>query len=255
MNDYDTKPMRIWQSLLFTAVPAALIYVAIWVVAPAITSGLSQPFLVGYLICFGATEVGFFAAALVAYRAEGNPPNWRAFTQRYRLGRPCRGDIVWAIATLAVMLITYLGLGFTAQWLASIPAFSPHPVFPPELRPDAQANLVIGVFMGMHIKGAWWVLVAYVIAWLFNVFGEEMWYRGFMLPRQELAHGRLGWLVNGLSFTLLHIVWKWNLLALLPGSLFLAYAAQHRRSTWIGIVAHGALNFTPIVVIAAGVIG
>jgi len=153
------------------------------------------------------------------------------------------------------MLITYLGLAFTARWLASIPAFSPHPAFPPELAPDGQANLVPGVFMGMRIGGAWWVLVAYLTGWVLNILGEEMWYRGFMLPRQELMHGRFGWLVNGLSFYFLHVVWKWNLIAILPGSLFLAYVAQRRRSTWVGLIAHGALNFTPVVAIAAGVIG
>jgi membrane protease YdiL (CAAX protease family) len=255
MNDQHMKRMRIWQSLLFSVAPAALIYLAIWVVAPAITAGFGQPFLVAYLICWGTTEVCFFVAALVAYRAEGNPLHWRSFVERYRLGRPRKSDILWSIVALALMLITNLGLAFTAQWLASIPAFSPHKAFPPELVPNALAHLVPGVFMGMPIKGAWWVLVVYLVGWVFNILGEEWWYRGFMLPRQELAHGRLGWLVNGLSFWILHIVWKWNLVALLPGSLVLSYVAQTRKTTWVGIIAHGVLNFTPIVAITAGVMG
>lgn len=247
--------MRIWQSLLFTLVPAILIYTAIWVVAPAITTGFHQPFLVAYLICWGTTEVCFFVAALVAYRAEGNPLQWRAFVERYRLSRPRKSDIVWSVVALALMLITNQGLAFTAQWLASIPAFAPHTAFPPELTPNTLANLVPGLFMGMSLKGAWWVVVAYLIGWIFNILGEELWYRGFMLPRQESAHTRLGWLANGLSFWFLHVVWKWNLIALLPGALILSYVSQRQRTTWIGLIAHGVLNFTPIIAITAGVLG
>ncbi|HSB91454.1 MAG TPA: CPBP family glutamic-type intramembrane protease, partial [Anaerolineales bacterium] len=55
--------------------------------------------------------------------------------------------------------------------------------------------------------------------------------------------------------TLFHIMWKWNLIALLPGSLFLSYATQRRRNTWTAILAHGFLNLTTAVAIAAGVAG
>lgn len=171
MGDTNIRPMRLWQSVLFTAAPAALIYFAIWVLAPAISTNLNQPLLVAYLICWGGTEMGFFAASLVAYRFEGNSPHWTAFIHRYRLGRPSKGDVAWTVAALAGMLISYLGLAFTARWLASIPAFSPHPAFPPELGPDAQANLVPGVFMDMSIQGAWWVLVAYLAGWVLNILG------------------------------------------------------------------------------------
>ena len=44
------------------------------------------------------------------------------------------------------------------------------------------------MFMGMPLKGAWWLVVFYTIGWILNILGEELWYRGFMLPRQELAH-------------------------------------------------------------------
>jgi membrane protease YdiL (CAAX protease family) len=255
MDVQYVKPMHLWQSLLLSLVPAALVYAAIWVLAPAIIARFHQPFLVAYLICWGTTEMGFFAAALGAYKAEGNPLQWKSFLGRYRLSRPRKSDLIGAVATLVLMLITSQGLAFTASWLASIPAFSPHEVFPPELRPNSLATIVPGVFMGMPLKGAWWIIPVYLLGWIFNILGEELWYRGFMLPRQERAHGRLGWLVNGLGFWSLHVVWKWNLIALFPGSLILSYVSQRQKTTWIGLVAHGLLNFTPMVAITAGVLG
>ncbi len=255
MESHLLKPMRVWQTLLFALVPAILVYTAQWVIAPFIGTELRQPYLIGYLICWGTTEACFLTASLVVYRAEGNLPQWKSFIGRYRLTRPRKSDMVWSVIVLALMLVTYQALAFTAQWLASIPAFSPHPAFPAELTPNALANIVPGTFMGMSLKGAWWFVVLYVIGWVINISGEELWYRGFMLPRQKLAHNHLGWLANGLSFWFLHIVWKWNLIALLPGSLILSYVAQRQKTTWVGIIAHGVLNFSPIVAIAAGVLG
>lgn len=249
------KPMRIWQTLLFTIIPAILVYTAHWVIAPALSAELRQPYLITYFICWGATEVCFFTAALVVYRAEGNSLQWNSFVGRYRLSRPSKSDIGWSVIVLVLMLITSQALAFTAQWLASLSAFSPHPSFPPELTPNALASIVPGMFMGMPLKGAWWVVIVYVIGWIFNILGEEMWYRGFMLPRQELAHTHLGWLINGLSFWFLHIVWKWNLIVLFPGALILSYVSQRQKTTWVGIIAHGVLNFTPIIAITAGVLG
>gem|GEM_PF-2187334 len=40
------------------------------------------------------------------------------------------------------------------------------------------------------------MLAVCAVGWLCNILGEEFWYLGFMLPRQELTHGRLAWLVK-----------------------------------------------------------
>ncbi len=247
--------MRLWQSALFAGIPAVLVYAAHWFVAPALSARLHQPYLVTYLITWGGTEVLFLTAALVAFRVEGNPFRRTSFAERYRLQRPSWSDVLWSVGALGAMVLTASALGFTARWLASLPAFAPHPAFPAELTPDAMTSLVPGAFMGASLKGAWWVLAIYTLGWVCNILGEEFWYRGVMLPRQELTHGRFAWLVNGVCFWFLHIVWRWNLIALLPGSLVLSFVAQRRRTTWVGIIAHGLLNATPLIAIAAGVAG
>ena len=109
--------------------------------------------------------------------------------------------------------------------------------------------------MGFPLKGMWWVLIAYFFGWLFNIFGEEFWFRGYILPRQELTHKQYTWIAHGILFTLFHVFWKWNLIALLPGSLFMAYVVQRRRNTWISILWHGTMNFIPMIVILQGVLG
>src|SRR5262245_47483043 len=47
-----------------------------------------------------------------------------------------------------------------------------------------------GDFMGFPWQGAWWVLIYYGVVMLVgNIGGEELWWRGYVLPRQELAFG------------------------------------------------------------------
>lgn len=249
------KPMSLWQSAVFTALPAGWAYFAMWVLAPALQEFTGQPYLVGYLISWGSSEVLIFLAALMVYRLEGNSLKWVSIRERYRLRPPQRKDFAWALITILVMVGTYLALGFTSRWLASYPVFSPHPAFPAELKPGAEQEIIPGIFMGMTLKGQWGVLLAYLVGWLFNIVGEELWFRGFMLPRQELSHGKAAWIVNGLCFNFFHVMWKWNLIALLPGSLFLSFVSQRRKTTWVAILAHGFLNITTAITIAASVLG
>jgi len=254
-NQHTLQPLRPWQSIVLTAAPALVAYFAMWTLAPSVKAAIGQPFLVGYLISWVGSEAVIFLAALVAYPVERGIPGWKGMLERYRLQTPTRGDLAWALITVVVMVATYFALSSTSHWLAQFRAFSPHPAFPAELRPGAEQTIVPGVFMEMQLRGAWWVVIVYLVGWVLNIAGEELWFRGFMLPRQEVAHGKRAWLVNGVCFTLFHIMWKWNLIALLPGSLFLSYATQRRRNTWIGILAHGSLNLTTAIAIAAGVAG
>ena len=247
--------MAIWESIVFTAIPTVLAYLAMWILAPAFQKRFGQPFLVGYLVSWVSVETLIFSVSLLAFKIEGNSPGWSGLKDRYRINAPQRSDIVWAVLTIVVMLGTYLALGFTSRWLANFPSFAPHPAFPTELRPGAEQDIIPGLFMGMRLKGMWWVLGVYLIGWFFNIAGEEMWFRGFMLPRQELSHGRLAWFVNGLCFNSFHIMWKWNLIALLPGSLILSYVTQRRKNTSVAIVVHGLLNVSTMIAIAAGVAG
>jgi membrane protease YdiL (CAAX protease family) len=96
-------------------------------------------------------------------------------------------------------------------------------------------------------------VLLYFVGWFFNIFGEEFWFRGYILPRQELAFGKATWLVNGLMFTLNHIWQPWILIAILPSSLLLAYSVQSRKNTWIGILQHGFVNFGLLVFLIIGV--
>jgi membrane protease YdiL (CAAX protease family) len=76
---------------------------------------------------------------------------------------------------------------------------------------------------------------------LFNtVLGEELLFRGYLLPRMNGAFGRGDWVVNGLLFTVYHLHVPWVMPGTLVESFLLAYPTKHYRSAWIGIAVHSA---------------
>jgi membrane protease YdiL (CAAX protease family) len=121
--------------------------------------------------------------------------------------------------------------------------------------PRAAAAGIPTDLLGVPLKGAWWVLGVYFLALCFNIYGEEFWWRGYILPRQELAHGRWAWLVHGILWNLFHVFWKWNLIALIPQTLSLSFVAYKTKNTTPGILVHWINNGLGLVMILLGVLG
>jgi membrane protease YdiL (CAAX protease family) len=249
------QPLSWVLSSLILLLIGTLYYLAFHYLIPDILKRTGQPYLVAYLWVWGGSMGLILSVSLFLYLLEGYPLTWTAFATRYRLERMSGKDWLWALAVLIVTAGCYFGLSGTARWLASMPVFAPVPLAPAELRPDVAGNLIPGQFFGIAVQGQWWVVIVYFIGWIFNILGEEFFYRSWILPRQELAFGKYAWLVNGTMFTFQHWMQPFNFLAIWPGALFMAWAIQHRRNTWIGILQHGLLNFGALVMLIQWVIG
>jgi membrane protease YdiL (CAAX protease family) len=213
------------------------------------------PYFKGYLAGYVLTMGLFFSAALIAYLLEGNPRSWKALKSRYRLAKMSKGDWWWVMGMIAVTFLAYFGLSFTGNWVQSVPFLAPREAWPAEFGPGGTNQLVAGEFMGLSITGQWWVIGVYFLGWFLNISGEEFWFRGYILPRQELAFGKRAWLANGLMFTFNHLWQPWIMIAILPVSLLLVYVVQRRRNTWIGIIQHGIVNIGLLFYLVAGVMG
>jgi membrane protease YdiL (CAAX protease family) len=234
---------------------ASVLYVTHYILIPSYTESTGKPYLIGYLWGWTLTMGLVFSVSLALYKLEGNPTSWSSFAIRFRFDHMPLQDWFWSLGVIVVATGFMLGLSFTAEWLAKIPFLSPHPLFPAELRPGALTDPIAGEFMGLTLKGQWGIAIAYFIGWLLNIFGEEFFYRGWMLPRQEVSFEKYAWAVNGTMFCFQHFMQPWNFLAIWPGALFMAFVIQRRQNTWIGIVQHGLMNFTVLIFIIRGVIG
>jgi membrane protease YdiL (CAAX protease family) len=237
-------PLPLWKSILLFATTSAAIYLGIYHFIPILEEqGLT--FLSSYLICFYPTFVILFLLAIVLYVLEGNPVSWSVFKSRYRL-YPIKGKTwIWVTCLFTFGVAASLGLSFTARWLASFPLFKPPVFLPSEINPLKAA--IPDTFMATSVHGRWGYAAAYFLGWLFNIFGEELLWRGFMLPRQEVSYGKWAWLVHGILWTGWHFYWKWNLISLLPITLGLPFVVQKTKNTTVAIIAHGAANLIPLI--------
>lgn len=249
------KPLSWGPSFLALFCVALMYYGTHYVFVPYFTKVSGQPYLVGYLIGWITTVGIIFIASMLAYKFERNKFNLKDFTIRFRLKKISGRDWLWTIVLIFVVLVTYFGLTSASEWLASFKLFAPHPDFPPDMSPEGVSNLEQGVLFGMTLKGKWWIIIAYLFGWVLNILGEEFWYRGWMLPRQEVAFGKYAWLINGTMFTFQHWMQPWNFLAILPGALFMSFVLQLRKNTWIGIIQHGLINLGLFIHVIRGVIG
>ena len=85
----------------------------------------------------------------------------------------------------------------------------------------------------------WFAIIAALI--VFNtVLGEELLFRGFLLPRMNGVLGRWDWRANGVLFAVYHLHMPWVIPTTLLDAFILAYPSRRYRSALIGIAVHSA---------------
>jgi uncharacterized protein len=91
------------------------------------------------------------------------------------------------------------------------------------------------------LDGAWGWYGLLLVMFLFNTaLGEELLFRGYLLPRMNGAFGRGDWVANGILFAGYHLHVPWVIPASLLDTFILAYPSKRYRSAWIGIAVHSA---------------
>jgi len=172
-----TRPMSFALALLFFGIPMLLFLTIQRVVCPFLDAAGVSP-LVNFFVLI-TPHILFFFGALVAYRMEGNSLNWSDLSQRFRLTRLSAKGWGWAIAAavgnIGLYLLVYVAGRPVVEWLA-------------DLVPDPEVlNRILGdgtSFVGYPLSGNFWLLGVYFIYYFFNVIGEELWWRGYIFPRQ-----------------------------------------------------------------------
>ena len=91
------------------------------------------------------------------------------------------------------------------------------------------------------LRGNWALFAVIVVMMVFNtVLGEELLFRGLLLPRMNKAFGKADWLVNGLLMGLYHLHQPWGMPTSVMTGLLTAYPTKRFRSSWMGIIVHSS---------------
>ncbi len=254
------SPLSFKLALLYFGIPAVVVAIVVYGVMPFLARR-GVPIFLNYLVVYATIPMlVLIGASMVAISRERSGLTWADFKKRARLKPMDRRAWLWAIGLALFMILTAGMLGFTARWLASFDFLAPPEYWPSELKPSVQgppgSSGIPSEFLEVPLAGNWWILFVVLGSLLIATLGEELWWRGTILPRQELAHGKKAWLVHGLMWNAFHLFAPWNLIVILPGSLALAYVAQRLQNTWPAVIAHGLANgLLVLTVIVLGIAG
>ena len=214
------KPIPLWQSLIFFGIPAIMAAVSQYMLYPFLVS-IGIPDETAYHYQMLVVFTFLLSATLVAFVIEGNPRNWLSFKRRFRLfGLDSRG-VLWTF----VGIVTQIILSLIATVLA-IQVYDVLNFIPPDIFPS-------GPLMNVPLT---------VFVLFMNVISEELWWRGYLLPRQEIKHGRYTWAFHGVLWAFFHAFKWWTIPFMLFTTWIIPFVAQRIENTTLGIIIHFVIN-------------
>ncbi len=233
-----TEQLPLATLLVLFLVPGALITLAYVLFAPVIDAVGLPPIaalLVAILIVLVPFELG---VVLRASRGQGI----RSVIP-YRRPLPIR-DWLWLVPVLIVAAFVGFGVSMAIEpaiidslfgWL---PDWFVRPIDPDRVRE--------------YSREAWLVTLAvyFVLNGYVGPIIEELYFRGYLLPRMEWM-GRWAPLVNVSLFSIYHFWSPWQVLARILGLAPTVYAVRWKENIYLGMVVHCALNTLGIILVGS----
>lgn len=249
----NLKPMCFKTSLLFFGVPSLIMFVGFHFVMPNLIRHGYTPFN-AYFIGLGLPLLFMFIASIIAFREEGNEMNLSVLKNRFRLHQ-----LSWKMWLLAIVItiITLILYGISIK-LNSLLLSKDIILMPSSLPAWLDSSKGISMeslsqaFGGL--SGNWFALIASFTFLIFNIIGEEFWWRGYILPRQELVFGKWTWVLHGFLWAFFHTFKWWDILSILPITLILTYMVWRFKNTTVGIVIHLIINGMGLIPIFLGIL-
>jgi membrane protease YdiL (CAAX protease family) len=217
--------LKVWAA---AALPMAALA---WVVAPALAHTFSGPTALprALILSLGAGLIWQFALVLIVVRREQGSLSWPVVKAALWLNGPISPRTGKRSNKLWWMVIPLMVLLAAEEMLPALPT------------PSARD---LGAFFGSDAGQSWmsgnWIWFAILIVqFVFNTaLGEELFFRGLLLPRMG-AFGRGDWVANGLLFACYHLHEPWVIpQTFLVDTFAEALPSRRWRSSLIGIVVH-----------------
>jgi membrane protease YdiL (CAAX protease family) len=105
-------------------------------------------------------------------------------------------------------------------------------------------------------RGAWGWFALEIVLVIFNtVLGEELLFRGLLLPRMRGVFGKGDWVANGVLFALYHVHIPWVIPITLVDMFTIAYPSRRFQSAWMGIIVHSTASVFATIFVLTLVLG
>jgi uncharacterized protein len=247
------KTLLVWAA---AAVPMALLG---WVVAPALARGSDQPGMVRLAVLTVGLAWQLALVMILLYRETGTlrwstirPRLWLQQPRSPRTGAVDR-RLWWWLIPLFLLTVGYemqINGMVERLWVTLFPALAEPPTF-------SMSGFLGSAEGRAELVGAWGFFALFLVSAVLNtVLGEELLFRGLLLPRMTGAFGRWSWIVNGLLFGLYHLHQPWGMAdSAVEGMFLLAYSSKRFQSAWFGIILHSGQTVFFTILILGVVLG
>ena len=221
------------------ALPMALLA---WVVAPLLRDQLGgdEPLTQALLICLTAGLIWQFVLVLILTRCELGAHQWSRVREALWLRSPrdpgsgrVGGRVwLWVLPFLVLFAVEQALPGITGPFSRDFGEF---------LDSDRGEEF---------FRGAWgWYAVVLTLAVFNTILGEELLFRGLLLPRMRGVFGRGDFVANGVLFAAYHLHVPWVIPTTLVDIVALAYPSRRFESAWMGIIIHSAQSVVIVIVL------
>ena len=106
-----------------------------------------------------------------------------------------------------------------------------------------------------QLAGAWGTWLLFLINAVLNtVLGEELLFRGLLLPRMG-ALGNRDWATNALLFGAYHLHQPWGMVSSAVHGILFALPTRSFRSVWFGVIVHSGQSIYFAVLLLGLVLG
>jgi membrane protease YdiL (CAAX protease family) len=204
-----------------------------WVIAPLLGTllGGETGFIKALLLCITAGLIWQFVLTLILVRCEQGTLRWERVREALwllsprdpRSGRVGGRVWLWVIPFVLLFFIwEFFGFDITGPASHDLALF---------LETNGQE----------FFSGNWVWFAVLTVELIFNtVLGEDLLFRGLLLPRMRGVFGRGDFVANGVLFAFYHLHQPWSIPAALADVILTAYPTRRWQSVWMSIIVHSA---------------
>ena len=241
MTEKFIKPMPLWLSLIFFGIPGFIIYMLVYYGVPYLLN-IGMPLVYAMPLLLTLPGILLIPVSLILYSVDNKKYHYNSFKERFRLYKIKGKEWLLVLLVFVLCLAADELLQPVGKWLAGIQFFSPpgyiDKVSAP-LNPFKEFSFPITEFMGTTIKGNWLILLVWIPLNLMSMIGEELLWRGYILPRQEKRHKKYAFIINSLLWEFfIHACMKWNYIGMIPSMVLTPWIAQKLQNTTASMFVH-----------------
>lgn len=240
----EIKPLPLWQSFILFALPSIYFLAVTYLLMPLFIDDITANPVLGWIIGGYILFIPIFILSFILYKIEGNYFNFKMFFERFRIKKVTLKNWGWIFfSILAIFFLNFIIVSiskiltevFGIRELKVVPAF-----------------IKISYFHGFE---SLILLLLWLPMFFLNIFGEELLWRGYILPRMELRHKEYSWLINALLWMMFHLTFGLDLMILLlPTFFILPFAVYKTKNTTVGVIMHALLNGPMFILLLFGFI-